>query len=388
MKIKPGWLLMKLGLCLGLFIGLVQVKTAFSQNSGWEMEIVGIGQKLEGAVYESWVRLGLDDIAITTPPPFPPPSYTIDLKIMKDSIELKQDIRQLSSLNQEIWQLNVEIGPYADHSLNDYYPQLFWDTNQTVNGKIELRRGVDENGQFIENGEILVTNMSTTNTYQTQEADGEYIPDIDQAFLTYAIVFTPAPVITSSSPLFSIKVGEKFTYISEATGPLPITWSLEGDLSFMLIDPNSGEIDWTPDPNQVGVISITLKAENYGGEISQVFDLAILPEITSDAPLTAKVGQEYTYSPQVLGKGAVQWDLIQNPPGMTLDDQTGQTKVIWTPQVVDLGASPSITLKVNVNGQEDSQTWTVTVEEGESGDDNDAGGVGGCFLSTLFTTNR
>jgi hypothetical protein len=115
-----------------------------------------------------------------------------------------------------------------------------------------------------------------------------------------------------------------------------------------------GNYTWIPDPNQVGINKVTLKAENESGFYTQTWDISVDPNIVSTAPISAKTGQKYSYSPEVIGKGIIEWSLSGQPDGMTIDNANDESVVIvWTPFKEQIG-DYTIALKVVVNGREDS----------------------------------
>jgi hypothetical protein len=108
------------------------------------------------------------------------PNYAVDLRLAGNLLE---DIREIGPARQ-VWSLLVEVGPYADHGAKGYYPILSWDTKDIMGGgTLQLVRGG-------ENGDLLVSDMSSINAYQTQEADFAYSCSfLNRRFLFYTIIF-------------------------------------------------------------------------------------------------------------------------------------------------------------------------------------------------------
>lgn len=184
--------LLHVEILLFMAILLISTEVSASQNEYWLLEIVGIGQNLPLATNESSVFIGMAQSAETVSYPAYAPNYTVDMRLAGN---LFKDARQFGSAN-ETWYLILEIGTYADHDAAGYYPQLLWNPNDIAAGStLELRRG--DNG----NGQLLVENMGITNTYLTQEADGEYFSLLDKSFLQYTIIFVPSAPTTDIESL-------------------------------------------------------------------------------------------------------------------------------------------------------------------------------------------
>ena len=141
------------------------------------MGITGTGQAMSGANNISTIYIGMDMIPLSFKAPGYLPNYTVNLGLAGGLLE---DIRGIGP-SRQVWSLLVEVGPYAEYGLNGYYPILSWDTKDIGTGTLQLIRGQ-------ENGDLLVSDMRSINTYQTQEADLAY-SFLNRAFLSYTIVF-------------------------------------------------------------------------------------------------------------------------------------------------------------------------------------------------------
>jgi len=197
-------------------------------------------------------------------------------------------------------------------------------------------------------------------------------------------IIDEVPPTISSDPPLSNKVGVEYIYPPRASGYPSISWSFEVSPDTMTIDPNTGKITWIPDPNQVGDHSITLKAENAVGFDSQTWTISVNPAIISNPSPSVKVGEEYSYSPIAIGKGDTNWSLTEFPDGISIDDTSGE--IAWVPDEGQI-QDHAVTLKVTVNGKDDTQTWTITVRGSSSEQPGDDGG-GGCFLSLFLQSLR
>lgn len=196
------------------------------------------------------------------------------------------------------------------------------------------------------------------------------------------------PEITSGPPCLVV-VENKYQYQPEATGDPLIIWSLDdGAPDGMTIDPNSGFIQWTPDPNQIGEYELTIQAQNEGGSDSDDFRISVSPKLISTPPSTVEAGQVYSYSPIVIGTGLTVWELITEPTedGLTIESTTGQ--ITWTPTSEQVG-TVEVTLNATVNGQQTVQIWDITVispnsqVDANSNVDDSISTKNSCFLSLL-----
>lgn len=87
------------------------------------------------------------------------------------------------------------------------------------------------------------------------------------------------------------------------------------------------------------------------------------PRITSDPPVSALVGHEYRYlvAAEDDDGDALVFSLLQFPPGMVIDFQSGV--VSWTPEPGQAGGHP-VNLSVSDGTFREYQTFTVTVVNG------------------------
>jgi C1A family cysteine protease len=117
--------------------------------------------------------------------------------------------------------------------------------------------------------------------------DTNTIADVNDAVTTitmdanYAIqanfaLTTIAPHITST-PVTTAIIGQPYTYDVNATGTPEPNYSLITSPAGMTINPVSGLIDWTPDPDvdQIGDANVTVEANNVAGSDSQTFTITV-----------------------------------------------------------------------------------------------------------------
>ena len=137
----------------------------------------------------------------------------------------------------------------------------------------------------------------------------------------------------------------------------------------MGVNPQTGEIQWTPTANQVGDNTVSLRVVDLGGLFQfQDFTIAVAnvndaPVIVSTADTTAATERAYGYQVMVsdpdLPFGEVlTFSLNPSPEGMTIDS-LGQIE--WTPQISQEG-DHDVTVRVeDAEGSSDTQSFTITV---------------------------
>ncbi|MHB1845757.1 MAG: beta strand repeat-containing protein, partial [Deltaproteobacteria bacterium] len=173
-----------------------------------------------------------------------------------------------------------------------------------------------------------------------------------------------APVISSTPPT-SGAVGQAWQYTATATGTSPIVWSLELAPQGFNIDPQTGDVTWTPvEPGQAGVC---LLATNPGGTAQQCFQVNVSgstsglePAITSTPSKSGVIGQVYAYDPSdtatASGAAPIAWSAPLAPTGFAIDPQSGV--ISWVP--AQAGAAGVCLQAANDFGQA-TQCFTVQV---------------------------
>jgi hypothetical protein len=194
-----------------------------------------------------------------------------------------------------------------------------------------------------------------------------------------------APVITSSAHT-EVAPGDTYRYQPTATDADgdTLTWSLTGEPTGMTIDSATGAIAWTPDASVTTTFTLTVDdgtdtdTESITITVSDTANAA--PDITSTAPTSATVGEEYRYEAAAddAEGDTLTWSLTGEPAGLALDTTSGV--ITWTPAA----------------GDEGDHTFTLTVSDAASGSDQEiititvsaasnpggGGGGGGCFIDT------
>jgi len=195
-----------------------------------------------------------------------------------------------------------------------------------------------------------------------------------------------APVILSTAPT-SATEGVEYRYAVDADdvdGPT-LAYSLATAPAGMQIS-ESGLITWTPADGISTANVIVAVSDGSGsgsGSVTQSFTIAVTdvndaPVITSVAPTSVVLGEEYTYTPSATDaeNDPLTWSLTQKPAGMTINVTTGA--ISWTP--AEAGSSGTVRLVAN-DGNSDSvaQTFVITVSE----PDNEAPVIGQGETDTL-----
>jgi len=179
------------------------------------------------------------------------------------------------------------------------------------------------------------------------------------------------PMFTSIPPTMAMEA-MLFVYDADAEDPEgeALVYSLDEAPLGMSVDANTGELDWTPTPDQVGVQSVTLRAADpLGLFATQAFDLEVAPvvaanmppEITSTPLTSAPAGVAYVYDVAATDpEGSVlTFSLVDSPFGMTID--AGSGLIEWTPNAAQVGASDVVVRVRDPEGLEDRQSFEVNV---------------------------
>ncbi|MEM9214706.1 MAG: putative Ig domain-containing protein [Cyanobacteria bacterium P01_F01_bin.150] len=187
-----------------------------------------------------------------------------------------------------------------------------------------------------------------------------------------------APTIISSPSTTELNANQFFTYNVDATDP-------DGDvLSYYItdgprglkIDPNTGEINWSPTDRQVGVSEVTIAVlDGKGKQATQQFDITVnetpqnlSPFFASSPQTTALPDETYQYQPIAIDPEgeAITYSLRDgSPTGMTIDATTGLIE--WTPATDQEGQFPVIVFATDENGGRSVQSFLLTISTPDSG---------------------
>lgn len=176
-------------------------------------------------------------------------------------------------------------------------------------------------------------------------------------------------IVTSPSPI--VEVESLYLYGIVATDPDsdPLTYTLGQHPTGVTLDPGVGLLEWIPSADQLGAHTITVEvSDNKGGKATQTWTLAVVadapnlpPFITSNPPLTALAGTEWTYSLKAIDPEfePLDYQKFSGPASMAVGPEGTFT---WTPSVLNAG-SMSVTLGVtDSEGAPAKQSFTLTVK--------------------------
>jgi RHS repeat-associated protein len=175
------------------------------------------------------------------------------------------------------------------------------------------------------------------------------------------------PQFLSQAPT-TLQLGLEYVYPVQAidVDADPITYSLPQAPAGMTIDAN-GLITWPNAPAGQYAVDVRLD-DNRGGVVDQTYTLTVAvtagnhpPVITSTPPTVATAGHLFSYN--LAGydpdNDPVQWSLVTQPGGMTIDPSSGTLR--WVPQLSQLGAQQVVAQLLDIWGAAVTQRFTVTV---------------------------
>lgn len=175
------------------------------------------------------------------------------------------------------------------------------------------------------------------------------------------------PPYLVSSPDSVARIGSPFTYAAEAVDPEfePLAWSLPTAPAGMTIDPDTGQVSWTPGAGQAGDADVVVQAADPdGGIASQAFVIRVRatnsdPVIDIAPPTLVTFGA--FYSLRMLATDAdgddPNWRLLDGPAGMTLHPSLGWLH--WTTTDAVPGSYP-VSLEVTDGwGGRDELNFTI-----------------------------
>ncbi len=192
-----------------------------------------------------------------------------------------------------------------------------------------------------------------------------------------------APVITST-PITQINEDAAYSYQVTATDADPedvLSYSLTQNPSWLSIDSSTGLITGTaPDVDSDTDYTIIVMVSDGTDTDTQTYTLTVnnivpgnnAPSITS-SPVT-EVYEEQSYSYNVDANDpdsdTLTYSLTQNPTWLSIDSSTGA--ITGTAPSVSQDIDYSITIQVSDgNGGSDTQTYILTVNNGEEPEDDD-----------------
>jgi hypothetical protein len=180
---------------------------------------------------------------------------------------------------------------------------------------------------------------------------------------TYTVRVRSTPIITSLAPGYAF-TGSTFRYQFHAYDPgqLDLGYSMNKAPTGMSIAVESGMLEWADPIAGVFEIELTV-SNNLGHSTKQAFLLQILDEqdltIVSRALTKGYVSEKYEYQVGILTtrQSGISYSLLQGPPGMNMDVETGQ--ISWIPQIE---GNYHVEIQVmNEAGYQDTQDFLIDV---------------------------
>jgi len=225
-----------------------------------------------------------------------------------------------------------------------------------------------EGDAVVEGAVVLVDTLNAPSAAQTHlnlSGNASILFNCD-ALNTGFQVANHAPQIVST-PVASVLEDEEYLYeviAEDVDAAETLQYRLLESPEGMVIDANTGLIQWLPDNTDVGTHTVTVEVrdifdatdvQTYGLE---VINMAPVVTSTSITQMTEDVPYTYNVESDDEGLGAV-YTLTDNPTGMTIDAETGLIQ--WLPNNADVGEH-LVTVRVDDgNGGTGEQTYTLTV---------------------------
>ena len=218
----------------------------------------------------------------------------------------------------------------------------------------------DSRGATAQQSFTVTVGSQTTNEAPIFESEPPQVAIAGETLIYQPVVTDPdgdelafySPTILN--PFAQLQIGNNATNISAQTPGFSI-------------NDKTGEVNWTPDFDDVGPKSLAISATDpYGGTTNQLFEFEVVagnrPPLFTSVPITqGAVGDNYTYTIAVSDPdgGDVMLSLEEAPNGMTLDGMT----LVWQPGATQLGSSMVVIRATDEPGASTTQTYDLEVTD-------------------------
>jgi hypothetical protein len=212
--------------------------------------------------------------------------------------------------------------------------------------------GVDSMGRLMVMGGMDTNGNDVTDVWRSQQLGA---PDIAPAFVSYP----------------SLSAAYLAPYVSSigATGnPQPAFLVVSGPAG-MQVDQYSGAITWTPQANQVGSISVTIRATNFAGFADRTFSITVPnppPAIPANLTVAGVTGNSVTLSwdPESPVVGPVTYTVSLRH---SVHSPRGSGGSVWYTPIGSVSNLTRITLTGLAPGQSQTYYVAATGSGGTSG---------------------
>ncbi len=168
----------------------------------------------------------------------------------------------------------------------------------------------------------------------------------EQTFtITVRAVGGPPAITSVPETRAAVGIGYLYSVMARDAENDPLTYSLLVKPSGMTIQPNTGEIAWTPSAEQFGQNQVVIQvSDGVGGFATQAFSIRVSagatnqpPTITDVVPLYASVGTTLNYQIHASDPegSTLTYQLRRGPSSISVNSSTGV--VTWTPIPSEIG---------------------------------------------------
>ncbi|NCT42567.1 MAG: type I secretion C-terminal target domain-containing protein, partial [Microcystis aeruginosa G11-09] len=214
---------------------------------------------------------------------------------------------------------------------------------------------------LVNNGKLEPGQITETKTITFKNPDGTQF--------TYELVILSelnANPVIQTQPVLEIIGGQKYIYDLDATDADldTLTYSLLVAPNGMIINPNTGLIEWNTTPSNLGNQTVTIQvSDGRGGTAQQNYTLSVIetppnrpPIFTSNPVVDAYIKKLYQYDANASDpdRDPLTYSLIIGPNGITINPDTGLVQ--WTPPPA-LILGDTVLGRITIPGERDEFTF-------------------------------